>query len=181
LAVDWVVFADWVVATFVIALVVAVSHSYFRVEERRGARGASPLAQSWTGEFIQVTVPDGDPMLLYGEELLKRGDLEQCVKVAFSTAEELLVQAAATLGIPGEHTTLADLGRRLTEAGMVNLEPGELDLLDAGVGDKREALDGATATRALSAAFYVRNYFMHAPIAKSSDKKPIGADSISST
>ncbi len=164
MAVDWGVFADWVIVTLVISIVVGVSHSFFRV----GPRGRSPPspAGGWTGEFVQVTVPDTDAMLLYGEEALKKGDLDQCVRTAYSAAEEILTSAAQTAGIPTEHTTLGDFARRLSGSGFVSLDEGTLALLDTAIAGSAEPLDRAAATRALSAAFFVRNYFMHAPLSR---------------
>ena len=183
MAVDWVVLADWVTAALVISVVVGITHSFFGFGadgDRQRRRRASELTQPPTGYFIQVTAQDADSMLLYGEELLKRGSLGDCVKTAYSAAEEFLQLAAAKMNVPPEHSTLADFGRRLTDAGLVQLEIGELDLLDSVTRHVGEPLSPPTATRALGAAFYLRNYFMHAPVSLPSDKKPIGSDAPSS-
>ncbi|HVP23037.1 MAG TPA: hypothetical protein VMS77_03900 [Conexivisphaerales archaeon] len=180
MAVDLGVLADWVVATLVIAVVVGLSHSFFRVGGKGMPRRAAPAPQTWSGEFVHVEVPDADSMLLYGQEALRKGDLSSCVGTAFSTAEEILLQAASTVGMPSDHTTLADLAQKLSAAGFVGLRPEELAPLDAAVAQRGTSLDGSTATKALGAAFSIRNYFMHAPIARNDGTKPIGADSGSS-
>jgi hypothetical protein len=179
LALDWVVLADWIAVALVISVVVGIAHSFFGLgadSERRRRLRASGLAQPAIGYFIQVTSQDADSMLLYGEELLKRGNLDDCVKTAYSAAEEFLQLAAAKMSVPPEHSTLADFGRRLTAAGLLRLEIGELELLDMAARYVGEPLNPPTATRALGAAFYLRNYFMHAPLSLPSDKKPIGSD-----
>jgi hypothetical protein len=176
LAVDWGVFADWVIVTLVISVVVGLSHSFFEKGVKGSPRRTTVLPGAWAGEFLRVTVPEADSMLLYAEEMLKRGDLEECVRVAYSAAEEILLQAASTLGIPGEHTTLTDLAGKLSEAGFVGLDAGELGALDSALGPQPFPLDRAGVTGALGAAFFLRNYFMHAPVAKEAGKKPIGAD-----
>ncbi len=179
MAVDWVVLADWVTVALVISVVVGITHSLLGVGvdgDRRRRQRAGELTQPSTGYFIQVTAQDADSLLLYGEEMLKRGNLDDCVKTAYSAAEELLQLASAKMNVPTEHSTLADFGRRLTDAGLLQLEIGELELLDTVIRFAGEPLNPPTATRALGAAFYLRNYFMHAPVSLPSDKKPIGSD-----
>jgi hypothetical protein len=179
LAFDWVVLADWFTVAVVISIVVGIMHSFFGLGVdggRQRRRRTGGLAQPTIGYFIQIGAQDADSMLLYGEELLKRGNLDECVKTAYSTAEEFLQLAAAKMGIPPEHATLADLGRKLTEAGLVHLEIGELDLLDTVTRSAGEPLNIPTATRALGAAFYLRNYLMQAPVSLPSGKTPIGSD-----
>jgi hypothetical protein len=179
LALDWVVLADWITVAIVLAVVVGFTHSFFGLGPNSGRRRmqtAREMAQPSTGYFIQITAQDADSMLLYGEELLKRGNLDECVKTAYSTAEEFLQMAAAKMNLPPEHSTLADFGRRLSEAGLLQLQIGELELLDTVTGYAGGPLNIPTATRALGAAFYLRNYFMHAPISLRNDTKPIGSD-----
>jgi hypothetical protein len=179
LALDWVVLVDWITVALVISIVVGITHSFFGLGadgDRRGRQRISELAQPATGYFIQIMSQDADSMLLYGEELLKRESLDDCVKTAYSAAEEYMQLAAAKMNLPPEHTTLADFGRKLTEAGLMRLEVGGLELLDTAIRYVGEPPDSPTATRTLAAAFYLRNYFMHAPLTVPGDKKPIGSD-----
>jgi len=173
LAVDWGILAEWVIVTLVISIVVGFTHSLYKSAERGRSHGMASFPARGAG-VMQVIVSGADMMLLYGEEALKKGDLDQCVKAAYSTAEEIMTQAARNIGLSTEHTTLTDFGRRLTTAGLLNLYDSELAPLDAAIGGLGQPPDREMATRALSAAFSVRNYFMHAPIVRTNGKRPIG-------
>jgi hypothetical protein len=180
LAVDGVVLLDWFIVTAVIALVVGITHSLYGAGRDRSLKrphGVPKLVLPSTGYFIQTTTPEVDSMLLYGEEMLRKGRLDEAIRTSFSASEDLLQQAAAKMNVAPGHATLADLGRKLTDAGLVQLEMGELSILDTAIRSLGEPLTIATATRALSAAVYVRTYFSHAPIILPADKKSIGSGS----
>ena len=173
MAVNWGVLADWVIATLVISIVVGFTHSLYKSAERGRSHEMASFPARGVG-VMQVIVSGADMMLLYGEESLKKGDLDQCVKAAYATVEEIMSQAAKNMGVSTEHTTLTDFGRRLSTAGLLNLYDRELAPLDTAIGGLGQPPDREMATRALSAAFFVRNYFMHAPIVRTNGKRPIG-------
>ncbi len=175
MAIDWAVLAEWFVVATVIALVVGVTHSFFNAPRRGPGYRVPQLNRPATGYFIQVATPETDSMLLYGEEMLHKGLYDECIKIAFSTAEDVLVQAAAKMSVAPDHATLLDLGRKLTEAGLAQMEPGELDVLDTSIKYLGQPMTSATATRALGAAIYVRTYFAHAPVQLPANKTPIGS------
>ena len=179
MAIDWTVLMEWFIVTIVIAIVVGVTHSFYGAsnDRRKAPRYRMPeLARPSTGYFIQVTGADIDSMLLYAEEMFRTGKLDECIKTSFSTAEDILEQAALKMGIPPEHSTLAELGRRLAEAGLSKMGTSELDMLDTAVRFVGQPLSSATASRALGAAVYVRSYLTHAPVELPPYRGPIGVE-----
>jgi hypothetical protein len=176
LAIDWAVLTEWFVVAIVISMVVGITHSFYGATKKGPGYKVPQLSRPAMGYFIQIATPETDSMLLYGEEMLRKGLYDECIKIAFSTAEDVLVQGAAKMGVPSDHSTLSDLGRRLTEAGLLQMEGGELDVLDTSIRYLGQPLTSATATRALGAAIYVRTYFAHAPVKLPADKTPIGSE-----
>jgi len=169
---------EWTVVALAIALVVSVTHSFYSAGKSRGQGiPARPkMVTPEAGYFVQVNDSEVDSRLLYCEEMIRKGALQECVKSAYAAAEKLLVDGAGKMGVGSEHASLRELGERMVRAGLRQLALGELELLDEALKLSGEPLTTAATTRALGAAFYVRQYFTHAPVELSGDKKPIGAE-----